>query len=153
VIAWEFCYQIQRNVKLTFYPGIWKATGDHIAYSLIQLNTVTFNHTDRSTNGSHSCQNYTLQATDQFAVPSESVVGLYSNRGTTRPLLLQTNKNDQSPTYRVHGNLSTITCTTDSEVVNYDIAIRVHLGKLSLFQAHSNMHVHTVKIKYACMQC
>jgi len=136
VIAWEFCYQIQGNVQLTFYPGIWEtksSIGDDITYSLIQLNTVTF--TNGSTSGSYLCQNYTLQETERFAVPSESFVGLYSNRGTTRPLLLQTNKNDQSPTYQVHGNQSTI--TTDSKV-NYNIAIRVHLGKLSLSRAHSN---------------
>ena len=124
VTTWEFCYQILGGVpSVTFYPGIWENTGG-ITYSLIQSNSVTFNP---SVGPSFSCQNYTLPVTEQFTAPSGSVVGLYS---IFNVLLLRTTNNNQITTYQVNGNRSSVTGTSTNDV-NYNIAIRVHLGKLS----------------------
>jgi len=129
VTTWEFCYQILGNVPpVTFYPGIWENTGG-TTYSLIQSNSVTFNPSVGST---FSCQNYSLPVTEQFTAPSGSVVGLYSNLNVQ---LLHTNIDNQITTYQVNGNQSSITGTSTNDV-NYNIAIRVHLGKLSSFLIH-----------------
>jgi len=127
VTTWEFCYRILNATLLTFYPGIWKNTlgsGGDNAYSLIQSSTVKFTPNGTSAN---SCQNYTLPATEQFIAPSGSVVGLYSNKGIQRTLLLHTSTTNQITTYEVAGNQSTI--STSANVVNYNIAVRVHLSK------------------------
>ena len=138
VTTWEFCYQEQSVTSVTFYPGIWEITsggGGDTTYSLIQSNTVTFNPI-RTSNNDFSCQNYTLPVTEQFTAPSGSVVGLYSNVGNKRPLLLRTNGNDQITTYQVDGNQNTV---GTGSIVNYTIAIRVHLGKLSTTDRHKCM--------------
>ena len=126
VTTWEFCYQILNATSVTFYPGIWNtsSSGGDTTYSLIQSNTVTFTPNGTSPD---SCQNYTLPATEQFIAPSGSVVGLYSNKGMQRTLLLHTGTTNQITTYEVHGNQSTISSSAD--VVNYNIAVRVHLSK------------------------
>jgi len=86
VTTWEFCYQMQNisaTPSVTFYPSIWESS--RTTYLLIQSNTVTF-----TPNGDRfSCQNYTLPVTERFMAPSGSVVGLYSNTGPIRPLLLR----------------------------------------------------------------
>jgi len=128
VTAWEFCYQILGALSVTFYPGIWENTRG-TTYSLIQSNTVTFNPSVGST---FSCQNYTLPVTEQFTAPSGSVVGLYSYLNV---FLLHTDNNSQITTYQVTGNQSSVTGTSTNDV-NYNIAIRVHLGKLSSFLIH-----------------
>ena len=138
VTTWEFCYQIHSVTSVTFYPGIWENTsggGGDTTYSLIQSNTVAFNPTGTS-NNNLPCQNYTLPITEQFTAPSGSVVGLYSNTGNERPQLLHTNDSDQITTYRVGGNQSTV---GTGSIVNYNIAIRVHLGKLSPTNRHKYM--------------
>jgi len=77
-----------------------------------------------------SCQNYTLPVTEQFTAPSRSVVGLYSNRGVSRPLLLYTNNNTQQiTTQEVARNQSSI-MSSGNDDVDYNVAIRLHLGKL-----------------------
>ena len=124
VTSWEFCYQILGGVSsVTFYPGIWENTGE-TTYSLIQSSTVTF--TPNGTGPSFSCQNYALPLIEQFTAPSGSVVGLYSNDFV---LLLHTTNNSQITTYQVDRNQSSVTGTSTNDV-NYNIAIRVHLGKL-----------------------
>ena len=126
VTTWEFCYQVLGVPSVTFNPGIWERTGssggDPI-YSLIQSNTVTFNP---SVGSAFSCQNYTLPVTEQFTAPSGSVVGLYSSINV---LLLHTTDNNQITTYQVTGNQNSVVGRSTNDV-NYNIAIRVHLGKL-----------------------
>ena len=122
VTTWEFCYQVLVAPSMTFYPGIWERTGG-TTYSLIQSNTVTFNPSVGST---FSCQNYTLPVTEQFTAPSGSVVGLYSSINV---LLLRTADNSQITTYQVDGNHSSVVGGSTNDV-NYNIAIRVHLGEL-----------------------
>jgi len=130
VTTWEFCYRILSAPPVTFYPGIWENTGG-TTYSLIQSNTVTFTPNGISDD---SCQNYTLPVTEQFTAPSGSVVGLYSNLNVL--LLRTTDNNNQITTYQVDRNQSSVTGTSTNDV-NYNIAIRVHLGEfdviLSLF--------------------
>ena len=131
VTTWEFCYQINDARSVTFYPGIWERNGSNGSdptYSLIQSNVVTFTY-----NGSNafSCQNFTLPVTEQFTAPSGSVVGLYSNLGGQRPQLLHTNTNTSIITYQVAGNQTSVLHRKNLEV-NYNIAIRVHLGKLAI---------------------
>ena len=62
--------------------------------------------------------------TDQFTAPVGSVVGLYSNVGTQ---VLHTNTDSSITTYKFSGNQSSVR-TTGNNDVNYNIAIRVHLG-------------------------
>ena len=137
VTTWEFCYQLTGVLSVTFYPGIWERTGSNSAnptYSLIQSNTVTFNPGVGST---FSCQNYTLPVTERFTTPSGSVVGLYSNVNVQ---LLHTNVSAGIITYQVNGNQSSVQGTNGHDI-DYNIAIRVHLGKLLGFVVKSCVYI------------
>ena len=126
VTTWVFCYQVLGATSVTFNPGIWERTGGSSNtndYSLIQSNTVTFNP---SVGSQFSCQNYTLPVTEQFTAPSGSVMGLYSNLSVQ---LLRTTDNSQITTYQVTGNPNSVVGESTNDV-NYNIAIRVHLGEL-----------------------
>ena len=126
VTTWEFCYQRLGVQSVTFYPGVWEingTSGDNTTYSLVQPNTVTF---DQSVGDDISCRNYTLPVTEQFTAPSGSVVGLYSNINVQ---LLHTNTDSQITTYQVANNQGNVVCGPGQDV-NYNIAIRVHLGEL-----------------------
>ena len=136
VVAWEFCYQRNGATSVTFSPGIWRMTGtsgsgntEISEYELVQSNIVTFDQSVRDPQDSTNefpCQIFNLSDTDQFTAPAGSVVGLYSNIGTMRPLLLHTNNDSSITTYRCSGNQSSISA---SDVVNYNITIRVYLSK------------------------
>ena len=129
VVAWEFCYQISGAPSVTFYPGIWRITGtmSNTDYTLLQSNTVTYDPRGTSAN-TFPCQIFNLSDTDQFIAPAGSVVGLYSNVGAW---LLRTNTDSSITTYQFVGNQSSVRTTGNSDV-NYNIAIRVHLGKYKL---------------------
>ena len=128
MIAWEFCYR-RNNAMSTFYPGIWSITSNssnNRDYALVQSNNITYNASIRTSGISeYQCQRVNLSVTDQFTAPAGSVVGLYSGTG---PLLLHTNTNDSLITYQFSGNQSSVSNGND---INYNIAIRVHLGKCS----------------------
>ena len=130
VVAWEFCYQIS-GTSVTFYPGIWRITGTmsgNTDYTLVQSNTVTYNQNVRDPQdpvNPHFCQIFNLSDTDQFTAPARSVVGLYSNIFTQ---LLHTNTSSSITTYQFSGNQSSVRNNGNFDV-NYNIAIRVHLGK------------------------
>ena len=127
VVAWEFCYRISVGAW-TFYPGIWRITrtrDSNIDYELFQSSSVTYNQSIQ-TSGVDSCQRVNLSTTDQFTAPAGSVVGLYSNVG---PQLLHTNTNSSTTTYQFSGNQNSIRSASSGDDVNYNIAIRVHLGK------------------------
>ena len=128
VVAWEFCYLINDATSVTFYPGIWRISetmGGSTNYELVQSNNVTYDSSIR-TNGDNSCQRVNLSVTDQFTAPAGSVVGLYSNVGTA---LLRTNTGSSITTYRFNGNQSNVSSASRNNDLNYNIAIRVHLGK------------------------
>ena len=136
VVAWEFCYQRNGVTAVTFYPGIWRitgTTGSNTDYELVQSNTITYNQAI-STGGidhNHPCQRVSLSTTDQFTAPAGSVVGLST---ITLPwsLLLCTNTNRNSiTTYQFSGTQSSVSMAGNNNDVNYNIAIRVHLGKYS----------------------
>ena len=130
VVAWEFCYRITSATSVTFYPGIWRITGRNgrnIDYELIQSNSVTYDSSIQ-TSGVDSCQRVNISTTDQFTAPAGSVVGLYSNVLTQ---LLHTNTNSSIITYQFSGNQSSVTMAGNNDDVNYNIAIRVYLGKYS----------------------
>ena len=131
VVAWEFCYQISGAI-LTFYPGIWRITGtrgngNNRDYALVQSNSITYDASIR-TNGTSDdqCQRVNLSVTDQFTAPAGSVVGLYSGIQTR---LLHTNADSSITTYQFSGNQSSVRNAGNNDDVNYNIAIRVHLGK------------------------
>ena len=128
VVAWEFCYQVFDVTSVTFYPGIWRIAGTiggNINYELVQSNSVTYDQFIQ-TGGNNSCKRVNLSTTDQFTAPAGSVVGLYSNIKTA---LLRT-KNDHSiANVGFKGNESSISITGNSSDSNYNIAIRVHIGK------------------------
>ena len=127
VVAWEFCYRISNGVS-TFYPAIWRITGtrnSNTDYELIQSNSVTYDSSIQ-TSGYDSCQRVNLSTTDQFTAPAGSIVGLYSNVGTQ---LLHTNTNISIITNQFSGNQSSVSSGGNRDDVNYNIAIRVHLGK------------------------
>ena len=132
VVAWEFCYQLSGTTSVTFHPGIWRITGtmsDNTDYTLVQSNTVTYDQSVRDPQdpiNDFPCQIFNLSDTDQFTAPAGSVVGLYSNIITQ---LLRTNTNISITTYQFSGNQSSVTTAGVSNDVNYNIAIRVHLGK------------------------
>ena len=133
VVAWEFCYLISSQTSATFYPGIWRITGTSVNtdYTLVQSNTVTYDQSVRDTQDPANlfpCQIFNLSDTDQFTAPAGSVVGLYSNVAT---LLLHTNTNSSIITYQFSGNQSSINNAGNNDDVNYNIAIRLHLGKFN----------------------
>ena len=132
VVAWEFCYQIL-DATVTFYPGIWRIIATmgsgNTNYTLVQSNNVTYDQSVRDPQDPtniHPCQIFNLSDTDQFTAPAGSVVGLYSNNG---PQLLHANTDSSIATYRYTGNQSSVNNAGNSNDVNYNIAIRVHLGK------------------------
>ena len=100
--------------------------GPNTDYRLVQSNTITYD-SSINTGGVYSCQTVNLSITNQFTAPVESVVGLYSNAGTQ---LLHTNTDRSSiTTYQFDRNQSSVRNAGNNEDVNYNIAIRVHLGK------------------------
>ena len=132
MVAWEFCYQLAA-ATVTFYPGIWRITGTmgtSTDYTLVQSNTVTYDQSVRDRYQDFSrifyCQIFNLSITDQFTAPAGSVVGLYSNVGAQ---LLRTNTNSSITTYQFNGNQSSVSIAGNSNDDNYNITIRVHLGK------------------------
>ena len=127
VVAWEFCYRISNSTSVTFYPGIWRitgTTGNNTDYELIQSNSVTYDSSIQ-TSGNDGCQRVNLSTTDQFIAPAGSVVGLYSSIITQ---LLHTNTDSSITTYQLRKNRSSVTMADNDDDVNYNIAIRVHLG-------------------------
>ena len=126
VIAWEFCYRVVGVTSVTFYPGIWRINGTMgvtTDYELIQSNSVTYDASIQ-TSGFDGCQRVNLSTTDRFTAPAGSVVGLYSKAGVQ---LLHTNTDSSITTYRLIGNQSSVSVGNNNDV-NYNIAIRVHLG-------------------------
>ena len=93
-------------------------------YELVQSSTVIFD--SRGTPVEYfPCRMFSLSDTDQIIVPAGSVVGLYSNVGTQ---LLRTDSNSLISTYQFSGNQSSVAADNDDDI-DYNIAIRVHLGK------------------------
>ena len=128
VVAWELCYRISTSTSVTFYPGIWRITGTSRGvthYELVQSNNVTYDQTI-FTSSIDTCWIFNLSAIDQFTAPAGSVVGLYS--GVRTSLLHDTNTNNSVTTYRRRGNESSFINAGSDDDVNYNIAIRVHLG-------------------------
>ena len=131
VVAWEFCYLRSNATSVTFYPGIWRIieTSGNTDYSLVQSNTVTYDQSVRDTqnpDNNFPCKIFILLDSDQFTALAGSVVGLYSDIGTQ---LLHTNTNSSITTYQFNGSQSVVSTNGSSNDVNYNIAIRVHLGK------------------------
>ena len=131
VVAWEFCYQKTDVASVTFYPGLWrirdiKESNGDTDYELVQSNAVTY-HPSGSTD-QLPCSMFNLSVTDQFTVSEDSVMGLYSNTGA---LLLRTNTNNAIATYEDDGNQSRIDNVRPNKKgnINFNIAIRVHLGR------------------------
>ena len=131
VVAWEFCYQILGVRSVTFYPGIWRITGTmggNTDYTLVQSNNITYDQSVRDPQDpitNFPCQIFNLSGTDQFTAPAGSVVGLYS--GTQHTQLLRTNIDSSITTYRFNGNRNSVSIPGND--VNYNISVRVHLGK------------------------
>ena len=152
VIAWEFCYQISSETSVTFYPGIWMLTdvennGD-ANYELFQSNNVTFDPRHSS------CQIFNLSVADQFITPMGSFIGLYSNTGEVRPKLLRTDDmNSSITTFQVDGNDRSVTNVKPDkkdEDFNYNIAIRVHLGKYVRIMT-DDKHCNIINMITACI--
>ena len=126
VVAWEFCYQISNDTSATFYPGIWinrPRKGPGSEYELVRSSNVTF------APRSGPCQIFNLADADQFIAPEGSVIGLYSNVGSTAPKLLRTDDmNNVITTFQFNRNQSSAR-PGKMEEVEYNVAIRVHLGK------------------------
>ena len=130
VVAWEFCYLVSFSSSETFYPGIWRITGTtpmSTDYALVQSNNVTFDPSG-AIDDLYLCKIFNVSVQDQFTAPAGSVVGLYSGTG---PLLLRTNTDSSITIYKFIGNQSSITVSSGTIDINYNIAIRVHLGKYS----------------------
>ena len=131
VVAWEFCYR-RAGGSRTFYPGIWRITrtnGVNTNYELIQSNAITYDASINTGGIDHNnpCQRVNVSTRDQFTAPAGSIVGLYSDIYTQ---LLRTNTDGSSiTTYQFTGNQSNVTMANSNDDVNYNIAIRLHLGK------------------------
>ena len=142
VVAWEFCYRTSSGVS-TFYPGIWRMTGtsgnsDNLDYELVQSNSVTYDASIQ-TSGIDSCQRVNLSTINQFTAPAGSVVGLYSSVTTQ---LLRTNTDSSITTYQFNGNQSSVSSVGSNDDVNYNIAIRVRLGKYThSYSKPENVHM------------
>ena len=127
VVAWEFCYRPSIAI-VTFYPGIWRITRmtGNTDYTLVQSNNVTYDPSVRDPQDHNvGCQIFNLSDTDQFTAPAGSVLGLYSD---VHAQLLHTNTDSSITTYQFSGNKSSVRTTGSGNDVNYNIAIKVHLG-------------------------
>ena len=130
VVAWEFCYLVGFSSSVTFYPGIWRITETtpmSTDYALVQSSNVTFDPSG-AFDDQYLCKIFNVSDKNQFIAPEESVVGLYSG---TEPLLLRTNNDISITTYKFSGNQSSVTANSETIDINYNIAIRAHLGKCS----------------------
>ena len=121
---------------MTFYPGIWRITGtsgnSFTDYALVQSNSVTYDQSvqdPQNLTNNFPCQIFNLSDTDQFTTPAGSVVGLYSGIQFTQ--LLHTNTDNSITTYQFSGNQSSVRAAGNSDDVNYNIAIGVHLSEYS----------------------
>ena len=65
-------------------------------------------------------------------------MGLYSNLNVQ---LLQTNINRQITTYQMNGNQSRATVRNNRDDIDYNIAIRVHLGKNNMSLMQTILHI------------
>ena len=123
-------YYQATNASVNFYPGIWrkiKTSNNNARYELIQSNSVTYNASIK-TSGNDGCQRVNLSMTEQFTAPAGSVVGLSS---VSFIQLLHTNINSSVTTYQRSGNHSSVNAPGNGNDVNYNIAIKVYLGKYS----------------------
>ena len=127
VFAWEFCYQkVQVESHFTFYPGIWERnTGNprENSYTLVESSMVTFNPSESFS----SCQIFDLKSPEQFRVQRSSHIGLYSNKGSARPLLFT--DSSEGITYKFSGNLSMVDVSDDDDSEEFNIAIRVYISE------------------------
>ena len=152
VVAWEFCYQTSHTASSqTFYPGIWRITdakmNGETDYELVQSNAITF-----MPNGSNntSCHRVNLLEADHFTAPAGSVVGLYSsNNKEKKSPLLHTNDIDDVITHKNDKNQSKVNAGKGkkSKSVKYNIAIKVHLSKLTFLIWYCCVTIYT-SIKY-----
>ena len=128
VIAWEFCYRVAGISSVTFYPGIWKMTRstNGINYALVQSNILTYKPVQMEGDSHDSCHRVNLSVGDQFIAPVDSVVGLFADLS---PQLLHTRNLSSISTYQFEGNKSIVNITNSRYDVNYNIAIKVHLGE------------------------
>ena len=122
VIAWEFCYQISSASSVSVFPGIWRITEAN-DYVLVQSNNITYDSRGTSHN-TFRCRTFNLSSTDQFIAQAGTVIGLYTGNGQ----VLRTSENNLITTYQLLLN-RTVVSNTDSDDVNYSIAIRVKLSK------------------------
>ena len=153
VVAWEFCYR-SSNGLVTFYPGIWRIIemqAGNTDYELVQSNNVTYDQFIQ-TSDIDSCQRSNLSTSDQFTAPAGSVVGLYSNVLTQ---LLRTNTDSSITTYQFIGNQSSVTNAGNNDNVNYNIAIKVHLGEhyigyngLTVICIHTHTNICNIHINH-----
>ena len=134
VIAWEFCFLVQGKSSLTFYPGIWKEVKKNKEYSLVNSSKVTFTSTDNM----RSCQMFNLS--EQFIAQEDSFIGLYSNVGSTRPLLF-TNSN-KGNTFQISGNHSEVTVGGRIKAEKFNIAIRAHIGECNIISVVDTQNLH-----------
>ena len=101
-------------------------TGGIIDYELFQSNNITYD-SSVETSGIDSCQRVNLSTTGYFNAPAGSVVGLYS---IVQTQLLHTNPDSSITTYQFSGNQTSVSNASGNDV-NYNIAIKVYLGKYS----------------------
>ena len=123
VVAWEFCYRLSAG-SATFYPGVWKKTnGSTTDYVLVRSNNVTYRPVQIG--NTDSCQLFNITKADQFSAPAGSLLG-FSSVGHS--LLLRTNNNVSVTNYQFIGNLSRVGDADNKVDINYNIAIKLHLG-------------------------
>ena len=127
VVAWEFWYQISGAASATLNPGIWRisrTSDDVIYYTLIRSNELAYNPGGTSDNP-RIRRIFNLSDTEQFTVPAESVVGVYSGSAQ----LLHTDTDNSITVYEFRQNQNSVNSTGTN--VHYNIAIRAYLGKCS----------------------
>ena len=129
VIAWRFCYQPFGNngSVISFSAGIWRSSNMNYSGStnFMQVNSSVISFYQNDSGDASYCQTFNLSTTDQYTVPTGSVVGLYSNTGTMYPLLLNTSSNVTA--YKFDGNRTDVNIS-DGKVGSYNIAIELYLG-------------------------
>ena len=126
VVAWEFCYRISGLTPVTFYPGIWRitrTTGPNTDYELIQSNSVTYDSLFRPVvmmDARESTSQQQINLLHQQDQLWDCILMLYHRCYTL------TLTGSSITTYQLSGNQSSVTASSD---VNYNIAIKIHLGK------------------------
>ena len=103
---------------MTIYPSIWRLINSSDTYELIGVNEVIIPA------GGQQCLAHNISSDQQFSVQTGDIVGVYTN-----DVLFYTSNNLSTMTYFYSNNRSGIVTLDGRSAFDFNIAIKVYVGK------------------------